>query len=284
MKLVIVSGLSGSGKSVALNTLEDLDYYCVDNLPVNLLQDFALEMRKAQAPVEKAAVGIDVRNLPGQLDTFNEVLTSLRDHDIQYDILYLGCDTDTLVRRYSETRRKHPLSRKDLPLLEAIRREISLLEPIASQANLVIDTTDSNVHQLRDLVRDRVEATAADSLSLKLESFGFKRGIPRDADFVFDVRCLPNPYWDVNLRPLTGRDAAVIGFLEQQTQVRHMLQHIKEFLGKWLPVFEQDNRSYLTVAIGCTGGHHRSVYLVEMLGAHFQEQYPNMTLRHRELT
>lgn len=283
MKLVIVSGLSGSGKSVALNTLEDLDFYCVDNLPVNLLQEFALEMQEARTPVEKAAVGIDVRNLPAQLDNFSEVLISLRTHGIRYEIFYLSCDTDILVRRYSETRRKHPLSRRDLPLLEAIRREISLLEPIASQADLLIDTSDSNVHQLRDLVRERVNATSADTLSLMFESFGFKRGIPRDADFVFDVRCLPNPYWDINLRPLTGRDDAVVGFLESQSQVHHMLQHIRDFLSSWLPEFEQDNRSYLTVAIGCTGGHHRSVYLVEKLGSYFLERYPNITVRHREL-
>jgi UPF0042 nucleotide-binding protein len=283
MKRIIVSGLSGSGKSVALNTLEDLDYYCIDNLPVSLLQKFALDLQQAQPPVARSAVGIDVRNLPAQLANFSDVLKALRANDIHYEILYLSCETDTLLRRYSETRRRHPLARGNLPLVEAIARERALLEPIAAQADLVLDTTGTNVHQLRDLVRARVDARPADSLSLMFQSFGFKRGIPRDADFVFDARCLPNPHWDDRLRALTGRDRPVIDFLEGRSEVDQMLGHIQEFLGRWLPVFEQENRSYLTVAVGCTGGRHRSVYLTERLGSHFITHWPNVMVRHRDL-
>ncbi len=283
MKRVIVSGLSGSGKSVALNTLEDLGYYCIDNLPVNLLQRFALDLQQAQPPVERSAVGIDVRNLPAQLAHFSEVLDALRERGVHHEILYLSCDTDTLIRRYSETRRKHPLSRRNLPLTEAIAIEKSLLEPIAAQADLVIDTTGTNVHQLRELVRARVDARPADGLSLMFESFGFKRGIPRHADFVFDARCLPNPHWDMHLRGLTGRDRPVIDFLNDKSEVDRMLRQIQDFLLGWLPVFERENRSYLTVAIGCTGGLHRSVYLAEQLGTRFVAHYANVTVRHREL-
>lgn len=283
MKRVIVSGLSGSGKSVALNTLEDLDYYCIDNLPVNLLQSFALDLQQARPAVDRSAVGIDVRNLPAQLAHFGEALEALRARGIQFEILYLSCDTDTLIRRYSETRRKHPLSRNNLPLTEAIAAEKALLEPIAARADLVIDTTNTNVHQLRELVRSRVDGRPSNGLSLMFESFGFKRGIPRDADFVFDARCLPNPHWDTNLRGLTGRDRPVIDFLNEKAEVNRMHHQIRDFLLGWLPLFEQENRSYLTVAIGCTGGQHRSVYLAEQLASQFAARYANVTVRHREL-
>lgn len=284
MKLIIVSGLSGSGKSVALHTLEDLGFYCIDNLPVGLLAALALELKQAQAPLAKAAVGIDARNLPSALEEFNRIVDQLGTQDIETEILYLTCETDTLIKRFSETRRRHPLTSKGLSLADAIEHEKQVLEPIARRADLFIDTSQTTLHQLRDLIRQRVERREESRLSLLFESFGFKHGIPSDADFVFDARCLPNPHWQPDLRPLTGRDQAVIDFLKTEPQVERMLQTLCNFFSDWIPEFEADNRSYLTIAIGCTGGQHRSVYLTERLARHFSERYPNVATRHRELS
>ena len=284
MKLLIVSGLSGSGKSVALHTLEDLDYYCIDNLPVGLLEPFAQQLQD-NPPVgqDNAAVGIDARNQSEDLQRFPQILTALRKRGIQCEILYLQADDETLLKRFSETRRKHPLSKGSLSLADAIRQERSLLEPIAGNAALHIDTTHTNVHQLRDLIQERIGAKTDGTLSLLFKSFGFKHGVPKDADFVFDLRCLPNPHWDARLRPLTGLDSDVVEYLGAQPLVDEMYEVIRGFLETWIPRFECENRSYLTVALGCTGGQHRSVYLAQRLGRHFATRYPSVLVRHREL-
>lgn len=284
MKLVIVSGLSGSGKSVALHTLEDLGYYCIDNLPAGLLSVLALELSQAPTPVQNAAVGIDARNLPQALQQFSEILGQLEQRGISSEILFLTCETETLIKRFSETRRRHPLSNSGASLADAVERERTLLEPIAQRADLFIDTSQTNIHQLRDLVLSRVARENRSRLSLMFESFGYKHGIPRDADFVFDARCLPNPHWQPELRPLSGRDSAVAQYLGSDPQVATMHQQLCSFLEQWIPAFEAGNRSYLTIAIGCTGGQHRSVYLIERLARHFQPHYPNVVIRHRELS
>jgi len=283
VKLIIVSGLSGSGKSVALHTLEDLGYYCIDNLPAGLLSALALELQLAAKPVENIAIGIDARNLPQSLQQFSEILDQLKAQGISNEILFITCDPPTLIKRFSETRRRHPLSNENVSLAEAVELERQLLEPIARRADLFIDTSQTTIHQLRDLVHQRVERREESRLSLMFESFGFKHGIPSDADFVFDVRCLPNPHWQPELRALTGRDEAVAEYLDSEEQVTAMVENLTGFLDTWIPAFEADNRSYLTIAIGCTGGQHRSVYLVEKLARHFEGRYPNITTRHREL-
>jgi UPF0042 nucleotide-binding protein len=285
MKLLIISGLSGSGKSVALHTLEDIDYYCIDNLPMGLLAAFVqhlMEENRGRAP-DKVAIGIDARNHPDQLQRFGEILSELRDREIECQTIFLQADEATLLKRFSETRRKHPLSGKGVSLADAIARERELLNPITQNANLFIDTSHTNVHQLRDLIQERVGSGESHELSLLFESFGYKHGVPGDADFVFDARCLPNPHWDPMLRPLTGRDPAVADFLDQHNLARTMYEQIRDFLQFWLPHFKADKRSYLTVAIGCTGGQHRSVYLTERLATWFREQHQNVVLRHREL-
>lgn len=284
MKLVIVSGLSGSGKSVALHTLEDIGFYCIDNLPAGLLNALAAELDAESRPVENAAVGIDARNLPQALQHFSEIQDELKTRGIASEILFLTCDSDTLIKRFSETRRRHPLSSDRISLAEAVELERVLLEPIAARADLFIDTSQTTVHQLRDLVLKRVQHRQSSGLSLLFESFGYKHGIPTDADFVFDARCLPNPHWQPDLRALTGRDAAVIEYLEAEPRVAKMYAELCGFLDNWIPAFEADNRSYLTVAVGCTGGQHRSVYLIERLAAHFGNRYPNVVTHHRELS
>ncbi len=284
MKLVIVSGHSGSGKSVALHTLEDLGYYCIDNLPAGLLSALALELKLAPNPVETAAVGIDARNLPQALEQFSDILDQLSTQGVDSEILFLTCDPDTLIKRFSETRRRHPLSNDRVSLAEAVEKERALLEPIAKRADLFIDTSKTTIHQLRGLVHQRIERHQKSQLSLSFESFGYKHGIPTDVDFVFDARCLPNPHWLPKLRPLTGRDPDVIQYLEGEILVKQMVQELYSFLSHWIPVFEADKRSYLTIAIGCTGGQHRSVYLAERLARQFEGRYPSVAIRHRELS
>jgi len=285
MKLVIISGLSGSGKSVALHTLEDMGFYCIDNLPIGLLADFGRHITESPTKLfERYAVGIDARNVTADLSQFPDILDELKARNIRSEIVFLQAADDTLIKRFSETRRRHPLSLPNISLAEAIKRETELLSPILARADLVIDTSTTNVHQLRDLVRNRLDRRGDSRLSLLFTSFGFKHGIPKDADFVFDVRCLPNPHWEPRLRPLTGRDADVRDYLEDHSSVQQMYANIRDFIAQWLPSFEREGRSYLTVAIGCTGGQHRSVYLTERLGAHFQQESDNSTIiRHREL-
>ncbi|HXH04740.1 MAG TPA: RNase adapter RapZ, partial [Candidatus Competibacteraceae bacterium] len=262
MRMTIVSGLSGSGKTIALQTLEDLHYYCVDNLPVALLKPFAQTLlAREHDSLRNVAVGIDARNFLDELAQFPAILQELRASGLSVEILFLQASDDVLLKRYSETRRKHPLSMEGVSLLEAIREERRLLDPLLAHANLVIDTSHTNVHELRDLVRTRLHGTPAGTLSILFESFAFRNGIPADADFVFDARCLPNPHWEPHLRPLTGEDPPVAAFLREQPEVTAMLDDIRGFLERWIPRFETGSRSYLTIAIGCTGGQHRSVFI-----------------------
>ena len=284
MRLVIVSGLSGSGKSVALHMLEDLGWYCIDNIPAGLLNAFiAHAVRRPQRTYERTAVGLDARNEPDEIASVPQMVRELRRSGIACDIVYLHADETMLLRRYGETRRRHPLVREGVDLKGAIAEELRLLEPITYSADLVIDTSRTSVHELRELIRARVEQRAADRLSIMFESFGFKHGIPSGADFVFDARTLPNPYWEPTLQPLNGRDPAVVAFLEAQAPVRELLADIIQFLERRIPLYLSHNRGYLTVAIGCTGGQHRSVYLVDRLAAHFAARYPDVVARHGSL-
>ncbi len=284
MKLVIVSGLSGSGKSIALDTLEDCGYYCIDNLPVALLSDFVDHvMLKNQATYSKTAIGIDARNRSDNLADFPDSLASIRSKGIDCELVYMEADESIILKRYSETRRRHPLSTESRPLREALEIEREMLRPLALRADIVIDTSYTHYHQLRDLLKNRLGEKGKSSLSILFQSFGFKYGIPLDADFVFDARSLPNPYWAPELRGLTGTNSAVVDFLQNDPAVKEFLHDIGYFIGRWAPRFESDNRSYLTIAIGCTGGQHRSVYLVEALSKHFQTITSNVIVRHREL-
>lgn len=284
MKLVIISGLSGSGKTVALHTLEDEDYYCVDNLPLGLIPDFVerVSNRNLQ-PYENIAVGIDARSDSHDLRRFNEIIKPLREKNIHLEVIYLQAELTTLIKRFSDTRRKHPLTTKGLPLAEAIEVERNLLSAVSSEADLFIDTTYTNVHQLRELIREQVIKNKDAKLTLLFQSFGFKHGAPTDSDFVFDVRCLPNPHWEPKLRPLTGLDNDVIEFLQSQDEVQEMLDHIEGFMQYWLPKFKQQNRCYLTISIGCTGGQHRSVFIAQQLYDNFKDANDNVIIRHREM-
>jgi len=284
MNLVIISSLSGSGKTIALHTLEDIGFYCIGNLPVGLLGGFASEMRdRLLVSGDKIAVSIDARNHPDQLDRFPDIIAGLSNKDTTCKILFLQAGNSTLLKRFSETRRKHPLSGIDLPLADAIEKERKLLAPIAANADLLIDTSHTNIHQLRDLVRECLGEDNNAEFSLLLRSFGYKHGIPADADLVFDARCLPNPHWQVNLRNLTGLDKDVISFLEKETLVQELYNDLENFLLTWIPRFKADNRSYLSIAIGCTGGQHRSVYLVDRLAKYLGKQAGDVVVRHREL-
>jgi UPF0042 nucleotide-binding protein len=284
MRLIIVSGRSGSGKSTALNVLEDNGFYCIDNLPAGLLPELAqsaLIHTELQHP--QVAVSIDARNLPSHLQRFPDLLEEVRSRHILCDVLYLDADEETLLKRFSETRRRHPLTNDTRSLAEAIRDESQLLGPISDLADLKIDTTHLNLYQLRDSLQLRLLDKPEPGTAFLIESFGFKRGMPVDADLVFDVRCLPNPYWRPDLRDFSGRDQPVIEFLDAQSDVEEMYQDIRGYLQKWLPRFAASNRAYVTIAIGCTGGHHRTVYLAERLGATLKTQLKNVQVRHRDL-
>ncbi len=283
-KLVVVSGLSGSGKSIALNALEDSGYNCIDNLPVSLFQALAQEIRVAGTQHGQTAVGIDARAPCHELDKVPEMIRELRAAGIDCEILFLEADTDILIQRFSETRRRHPLTDEKHDLESAIAQERQLLLPLSEPADLVIDTTRTTLHQLREVIRERIACRASGELSVMLQSFGFKHGMPRNANFVFDVRCLPNPHWHPGLRPLTGKDQAVADFLEESDSVKHMQYDLNQFIQRWIPCFEAEGRSYLSIAIGCTGGQHRSVYLVERLAEAFQGQERKVMCIHRELT
>jgi UPF0042 nucleotide-binding protein len=284
MSFFIVSGLSGSGKSIALQALEDLGFYCIDNLPAGLLPHFAEQLLATDRDtVRHTAVGIDARNR-AFLDVLPQSLERLKALGVDYRIIYLEADEPSLVKRFKETRRRHPLTNQDTPLLEGIRLERTLLEPLARDPALRIDTTHTTPHELRSRVQDFAQAGDDGGMTLLFESFGFKNGTPADADYVFDVRCLPNPHWQPELRAFTGRDPQVIGFLERHPQVEHMVEDLRQFLERWLPGFEAERRSYMTIAIGCTGGQHRSVYFVERLAAHFAARGLKIQIRHRELS
>jgi len=278
MHLVLISGLSGSGKSIALHVLEDAGYYCVDNLPSQLLPQLVGQLD--QQGYNKVAVAIDMRGgesiamLPQQLD-------ALRANDLELQFLFLDAKNQTLLKRYSETRRRHPLASEQRTLMEAITEERVRLDPLASLGHR-IDTSDVKPNALREWVRQFIVTEPGQGLTLLFESFGFKHGIPLDADLVFDVRCLPNPHYDLTLRPQTGCDAQVVAFLEGEPEVVHMRDDIARFVATWLPSYIRDNRNYLTVAIGCTGGQHRSVYLAEWLGRMFRDR-ARVLVRHRQL-
>ncbi|MBP6513581.1 MAG: RNase adapter RapZ [Steroidobacteraceae bacterium] len=281
MRLVVISGLSGSGKSVALNMLEDLGWYCVDNIPAGLLQALVGHTVRDEEPMyRRVAVGLDARNRAADLMAIPELVADLRRSGIKCDLVYLHASDDVLLRRYAETRRRHPLASEGLDLTEAIARERQLLEPLADTADLVVDTSAFSVHVLRELVRNRVEPRRDGRLSILFESFGFKQGIPGDADFVFDARTLPNPYWQPALKALTGQDQPVVQFLESSPLVERLIADVIRLLEDWIPEYRRNNRGYLTVAIGCTGGQHRSVYVVERLAKHFATQQRDVQIRH----
>ena len=282
MKLVVISGRSGSGKTTALHVLEDIGYYCVDNLPVSLLRQLMDELRQSTPAVSMVAIGIDVRNSPAQLQKLPNVLRDLVQDGVDSQVIYLDADDETLIKRFSETRRKHPISNDTNTLREAIAREREILNPVSSSASLIIDTSLMTLHQLRDQIKSRV-GEDIDSMAVLIESFGFKNGIPKDADLVFDVRCLPNPHWITSLRAKTGLDTEVQEYLASHETVREMIDDIIQYLDKWLPRFAANNRSYMTVSIGCTGGQHRSVYITEVLRQHLVKHFPNVQARHREL-
>jgi UPF0042 nucleotide-binding protein len=282
-RLVVVSGMSGSGKTIALRMLEDLDYYCVDNLPTALVPAFVAAVTQAQPGLHpRLAVGIDVRNRAEDLVRLPEILGELARHGIEHRLIFLDARDEVLFKRYSDTRRRHPLTGEGLSLNDAIERERKLLKPVASIAERVIDTSDLNVHQLRRLIATELGMTGG-PLSLMFESFAYKRGVPADADFVFDARCLPNPHWDARLRPLSGKDAAAREWLAAKPDVVAYFGDVQRFLERWLPCFEAENRSYVTICIGCTGGRHRSVYLAERLAEHFRATRAQVLTFHREL-
>ncbi|MDP1697286.1 MAG: RNase adapter RapZ [Xanthomonadaceae bacterium] len=283
-RLIVVSGLSGSGKSVALRTLEDLGHYCVDNLPVQLLPALIKGKARPELWAGGLAVSIDIRNAD-DLAQLPHWLAQVGELGFDYRLVFFEAQSDILVRRYAETRRRHPLSADGSPLSEAIERERVQLAPLRAIANLVIDTSQLNVHQLRRQVIAELGLTAREGLNLMFESFAYRHGIPNDADFVFDTRCLPNPHWDVRLRPLSGRDSEVRSHLAAQPEVMAYRSQVISFIDHWLPAFSRGStRSYLTIAMGCTGGRHRSVYLAETLAEHYRQHgYPGAASHHREL-
>jgi UPF0042 nucleotide-binding protein len=282
MRLVIISGRSGSGKTTALRALEDAGYNCIDNFPVVLLHSLVHDaLRDVDQQAANIAVCIDARSR--SLARFPEILLALDRMDVDCQVIYLDAQSATLVKRFSETRRRHPLTNGATDLLQAIEAERDLLESIADLADLTIDTTLLRGRELTELIRQRLVGGNRNGLSLLFRSFGFKFGVPVDADLVFDLRCLPNPYWVPELAPLTGRDAPVIGYLDASEAVREMEHDLAGFLERWLPRFENDQRTYLTVAIGCTGGQHRSVYMVEKLATRFRGRFADVLVRHREL-
>ncbi len=285
MRLVIISGRSGSGKTSALNILEDVGFTCIDNLPASLLSELVTQLKDEPGNNElMLAVGIDARNLVGDLSKIPHMLNDIEDTGVAVDVIFLQARRNDLLRRYSETRRKHPLSSESISLKEAIELEKEMLAPISDISDRTIDTSGLSLHQLRDLIKNTVVPDNRESMSILFESFGFKRGVPSDSDFVFDVRCLPNPYWKLELRTQTGNDPEVIEFLESQVDVASMLADIIGFLTRWIPKFQTNNRSYMTVSIGCTGGQHRSVYLANRLYEHFSQQQPFVKVVHKELS
>lgn len=283
MQIIFVSGLSGSGKTVALHLLEDMDYTSLDNFPIRLLRDYIEgEINRKGGSRRKIAIGIDARAGEQDLKVLPEMLEELRGAGLPAQLIFLTSEDDTLIRRYSETRRRHPLAQQEGSLLDAIRDERRVLSAVSACADLTIDTTHLNVHDLRELIRRRLKPEDS-GLSLMFMSFGYKNGVPRDADFVFDLRCLPNPHWEHALRPYTGRDEEVVRYLEEKDTVISMRKDIIDFLERWIPCFEGADRSYLTIAVGCTGGRHRSVYMAEQLAAHFMKTHSRVLVRHTSL-
>ena len=283
-RLIIVSGLSGSGKSVALHVLEDLGYNSIDNMPAGLLRSLIDELtRTGDVSSTRIAVGVDVRNRRRDLESFPAQLEELRKNNVETELLFLQASDEILLQRYSETRRRHPLADDSTELRAAIARERELLSEITNAADLIIDTSRTNIYQLAELIRNRVDNRDSSRLSVLIESFGFKHGIPADADFVFDLRCLPNPYWTAELRSLTGKDSEVADFLDSQEAFSRMYEDILRFLSDWIPEYVSVDRSYLTVALGCTGGQHRSVYMTEKLARELKKVHEPVLTRHNEI-
>ncbi len=283
-RLIIVSGLSGAGKTVALHTLEDSGFYCIDNLPIGLLNEFGKQLSDpATNPAEGIAVGIDARNPEHLISTLPELIDQLKQQNLAVELIYIEANNDILTERYSETRRKHPLSSDAVPLTEAINKDRSIMDQFSEFADLRIDTSLLSMYGLCDLIREKIVNRPIEKLSMQFMSFGYKYGIPRDADFVFDARCLPNPYWEKNLRLYTGKDQPVIDFLDQQDLAKSLFTQLKEFILFWTPHFETGKRSYLCFAIGCTGGQHRSVYLVEKLADTFKRLHKHVIINHRDI-
>ncbi|MDX1528597.1 MAG: RNase adapter RapZ [Gammaproteobacteria bacterium] len=284
MNWILISGLSGAGKSIAMRALEDLGFFCVDNLPMTMVPALVEQVRRAGTDRERhVAVVVDARGAGRGLEKFSEVVQQMRQDGINPQVIFLEAEDNVLITRFKETRRRHPLTSKDCTLSEAISRERALLAPLRENADVVIDTTHTHLYQLRDLVRQRLYDSAPDSFSVMLQSFGYKNGVPQDADMVFDARCLPNPYWKPELKPLNGQDEEVIRYLEAQPEAMKMLESLKSFLDQWIPAFELDNRAYLNIAIGCTGGQHRSVYLVDRIAEHLSGKRESVIVRHRDL-
>ncbi len=281
---ILISGLSGAGKSIAMRALEDLGYFCVDNLPMTMVPALVEQFRRAGTDRERhVAVVVDARGAGRGLEKFSEVVQQMRQDGINPQVIFLEAEDNVLITRFKETRRRHPLTSRECTLSEAISRERALLAPLRESADVIIDTTHTHLYQLRDLVRQRLYESAPDSFSVSLQSFGYKNGVPQDADMVFDARCLPNPYWQPELKSLTGQDEEVIRYLEAQPQAKKMLESLKGFLDQWIPAFEQDNRAYLNIAIGCTGGQHRSVYLVDKIAEHLSGKRDSVIVHHRDL-
>lgn len=284
MRLIIVSGLSGSGKSVALHVLEDLGYYCIDNMPAALLKTAIEEVTGGDQPrSELLAVGIDARNPHKSLQSLPKLIEELRDQGMEGELLFLQSDDDILLKRFGETRRRHPLAQTSASLRAAITQEREILADVINAADLIVDTSRTSIYELADTIRERIDRRSKSSLSVLIESFGFKFGIPADADFVFDLRSLPNPYWTLELRGLTGRDDEVMRFLDAQPAFVRMFDDIHGFLNQWIPHYESVNRGYLTVACGCTGGQHRSVYMAEKLATALRLSHEPVLTRHNEL-
>ena len=284
MRLIIVSGLSGSGKTIALHHFEDLGFYCIDNVPAALLVTMIDQLTATQDPLyANLAIGIDARNRAFDLARLPEVVRDLRNTGVRCEVLFLHAEDNILLKRFGETRRKHPMSAPGLSLREAVDKERQLLSPVIASAELVLDTTRTSIYELRDIIRQRVGSHEQAGLSILIESFGYKHGIPADADLVFDLRCLPNPYWDMALRQLNGKDKKVCEFLDGHASVQRMYTDILGFLERWIPEYIDFSRNYLTVAIGCTGGQHRSVYMAEKLAAQLAKRHAPIMTRHNEL-
>jgi UPF0042 nucleotide-binding protein len=282
-RFIIVSGLSGAGKTVALHALEDAGFYCVDNLPAGFLSDFAKFVGESSLPLyARVAVGIDARNPDGDLRQLPEILDRLKTDAFAVEVVFIEASDQALINRFKETRRRHPLSTVNVPLRQAIARERALLEPVIARADLRIDTTHTHIHEFRAQIAEQVSRRTPGALALQVSSFGYKNGIPPDADFLFDVRCLPNPHWDPHLRELSGKDGPVSEFLDRTAYATEMVGDIIQLLDRWIPRFEREDRSYLTIAIGCTGGRHRSVYVAERIAAHFRTRW-HIVLTHRDL-
>ncbi len=283
-RLIIVTGLSGAGKTVVLHTLEDLSFYTVDNLPISLLNTFLEQLTDPQSNhPARVAIGIDARNSLDELSGLAEIIHKYDKQHVDIELVFMDASNDVLTKRYSETRRKHPLTTDSESLDGAIKREREIMTTFSDAADFRIDTSRMLLHELRELVKVRVARSQIKNMSLQIMSFGFKHGTPADADFVFDLRCLPNPHWDKDLRPYSGKDQPVIEFLSGQENVSKMLEDLVDFFSNWIPRFEEENRSYLSIALGCTGGHHRSVYMAEQLAARLRGMKKQVIIRHRDV-